>query len=62
MKRGQERWRWQRKPGAIQTKQVQLWRNGIMLTAQLTREDAQEMVQRGQAFVICSQAISNYAM
>lgn len=38
---------------------VQFWRNGIMLTAMMTVEDAKEMVREGKGFVIASQAIGS---
>jgi uncharacterized metal-binding protein len=48
---------WQKNPEAIKTDKVQYWRNGIMLTAQMTKQTAQELVKNGSAFVICEQAI-----
>jgi hypothetical protein len=48
---------WQRNPDHLKTSRVQYWRNGIMVTAQMTLETAQQVVQDGQAFVICEQAI-----
>lgn len=49
---------WQLNPDSIKTKQVQLWtQSGVMLTAELTRTEAQEMVRKGIAFVITDQAI-----
>lgn len=41
----------------IKTAKVQYWKNGIMLTAQMTREQAQKLVEAGEAFVITDQAI-----
>ena len=41
----------------ILTETVQLWKNGIMITAQLSKEKAKEMVRQKKAFVISSQAI-----
>ena len=41
----------------IETAKVQYWRNGIMLTAQMTREQARKLVEAGEAFVITGQAI-----
>ncbi len=41
----------------IKTAKVQYWRNGIMLTAQMTREQARKLVDDGEAFVITGQAI-----
>ena len=45
-------------PEHILTETVQLWKNGIMITAQLSKEKAKEMVRQRKAFVISSQAIS----
>jgi len=44
-------------PNDIKTKKVQLWQNGIMITAQIDNRDARNMVSNGFAFVITSQAI-----
>lgn len=41
----------------IKTDRVQFWRNGIMVTAMMTRERACELVRDGLAYVISSQAI-----
>lgn len=41
----------------IKTKTVQYWRNGIMMTAQMSQSAARELVRKGGAFVISSQAI-----
>jgi len=61
MKRGQEHWRWQRRPNTLTTRNVQLWRaTGLMLTARLTLEEARKMVQDGIAYVISDQAIGLY--
>ena len=48
---------WQNDPKQIKTNWVQYWKNGIMLTAQLSKENAQELVRTGEAFVISSQAV-----
>jgi len=48
---------WQKDPDMIMTETVQLWRHGIMMTASIPRERAKEMVRKGEAFVITSQAI-----
>ena len=42
---------------AILTGTVQFWRNGVMLTAMMSRDRAVELVSRRAAFVICEQAI-----
>ena len=47
----------QKNPESISTDTVQLWRNGIMITAQLTKKDAQEMIKKEKAFCITDQAI-----
>ena len=48
---------WQINPDNIQTKTVQYWRHGVMVTAMTTNEQAKQMVSEGRAFVISSQAI-----
>lgn len=48
---------WQLDPQGITTDTVQYWKGGTMLTAQLTKLRAQELVADGNAFVISSQAI-----
>ena len=48
---------WQFEAESIDTDKVQWWRNGVMLTAQLAKADACEMVERGTAYVISGQAI-----
>ena len=50
---------WQKDPKSITTDRVQLWQNGVMITAQISREDAQAMVRNHRAFVISSQAINS---
>ena len=44
-------------PNRIETETVQYWRNGIMVTAMMTKETAKELVRTGKAYVITSQAI-----
>ncbi len=52
---------WQTDPQNIETETVQAWcKNGGMLTAQMTRERARELVRLGRAFVISVQAIGYY--
>ena len=46
----------QRDPGRLTTEEVQFWYNGVLLSL-LSLEEAREKVQRGEAFVITSQAI-----
>lgn len=48
---------WQQDASKIETSTVQYWRMGVMVTAQMTKERAQELVRGGSAFVITSQAI-----
>lgn len=50
---------WQLDPEMIDTEKVQYWHNGIMLTANITRENAQRMITKNEAFVISSQAIGS---
>lgn len=44
-------------PQRIDTQNVQFWRNGIMITAQLSNQEARNLVANGSAFVITGQAI-----
>lgn len=48
---------WQKDPKQVTTPFVQYWRNGVMITAQVTNEKAREMVKNGVAFVMTDQAI-----
>lgn len=48
---------WQKDPSNIKTENVQYWQNGIMVTARMSRKEAQELVSDGYAFVITDQAI-----
>jgi hypothetical protein len=49
---------WQLNPKSLETKTIQLWTaSGVMLTAQLTKTEAEKMVSDGRCFVITSQAI-----
>ena len=48
---------WQLDHQNLDTGTVQLWHNGIMLTAQVKLNDAKQRVINGEAFVITSQAI-----
>ena len=48
---------WQLDPSHIDSKKVQFWKNGIMVTAQMEKIAAQELVSNGNAFVITGQAI-----
>jgi len=46
----------QRDPSRLTTEEVQFWYNGLMMGL-LSLEEARAKVQRGEAFVITSQAI-----
>ena len=48
---------WQRNPDSIDTDKVQFWREGIMITAMMSKTTAQELVKDGKAFVMTGQAI-----
>ena len=50
---------WQTEPDNIETDKVQLWHNGIMLTANITKQEARQMVIDGTAFIITGQAIGS---
>jgi hypothetical protein len=41
----------------VTSRRVQLWRNGVMITAMLTLTEARQMVTERTAFVISDQAI-----
>ena len=49
----------QMNPDRITTDTVQLWQNGIMVTAMIKNEEAKEMIKNRQAFVITEQAIGS---
>ena len=49
--------KWQQDPQNIKSKTAQFWRDGIMITAQMTQERARYMVKVGIAYVISTQAI-----
>lgn len=42
----------------LKTKTVQAWKNGIMISAMVELENAKQMVNKGDWFVINSQAIN----
>ena len=49
---------WQKDPNTIETNKVQYWTDGgTMMTAQMTKSDARELVMNKAAFAITSQAI-----
>jgi len=48
---------WQLDPDSLETATVQYWRNGVMVSAQITLENARESVRNGTAFVISGCAI-----
>ena len=41
----------------LTTKKVQYWKNGIMITAQMSQKMAQALVAQGKAYNISDQAI-----
>lgn len=52
---------WQKDPNSIDTERVQFWTaEGTMLTAQMSKADAQKMVRDRKCFVITGQAIGQY--
>ena len=48
--------KWQRNPYEVQTETVQYWANGVMITL-LSKAEARQRVEDGEAFVITDQAI-----
>ena len=48
---------WRKNTKILQTEKIQAWRNGIMITGQMTTKDARRLVREGKAEVICEQAI-----
>ena len=50
---------WQLNPKNIKTDKVQFWQNGVMITAQMDKENAQAMVRNGRAFIITEQVINS---
>ena len=60
MRMGQVRF-WQIDPARITTDRVQLWNDsGTMITAQLSKKDAQQMILDRKCFVMTEQAIGLY--
>lgn len=60
MKKIKEKWsptEWQTNPENIKTERVQYWNDCCMLTAQMIKEEAQELVKNKKAFIITEQAI-----
>ena len=51
--------KWQQDSSNIKTEKVQFWQKGVMITAQMTRGQAQKMVEVGLAYVISAQAIGD---
>ena len=47
----------QQDPNRVTSRNVQYWRNGVMMTAQMTQDQARQQVSNGSAFVISSQAV-----
>ena len=59
-KRNATKWQpkeWQINPATIKTEKVQYWHNGIMVTAQMTKETAKELISNSKAFAINDCAI-----
>lgn len=48
---------WRKNPNMLQTSKVQVWRGGVMLTAEWPLEKARQYVADGRAMAICDQAI-----
>ena len=48
---------WQLDPSRVTTATVQMWRNGVMVTAMMSNEAARQAVREGRAFVMSSQAV-----
>jgi len=48
---------WQLDPQIVKTKTVQYWRNGVMITAQMTQKTARRLIAEGKAFAISNQAV-----
>jgi hypothetical protein len=48
---------WRKDPNMLQTAKVQVWRGGILLTADWPLEKARQYVAEGRAMAICDQAI-----
>lgn len=48
---------WQKLPQNILTERVQYWRNGVMITGEMTKGEAQRLVATGAAFVMSEQAV-----
>ena len=50
---------WQKDAQNVKTERVQFWQNGVMVTTQMTRGQAQRMVEVEIAYVISAQAIGD---
>ena len=60
MRKRKQKWtpsEWQLNPDNIKTEKVQYWNDCCMLTAQMLKSEAQELVKSGKAFIITEQAI-----
>jgi len=49
--------KWQRDAENVETSRVQFWRDGVMITAQMTQARAQAMIRNKTAYVISAQAV-----
>lgn len=52
---------WQMDVRNILTERVQYWRNGVMVSGEMSKGEAQRLVATGAAFVISEQAIGALA-
>lgn len=48
---------WQKLPQNILTERVQFWRNGVMVSGDMAKGEAQRLVATGAAFVMSEQAV-----
>ena len=44
-------------PNMLQTSKVQVWRGGVLLTAEWPLEKARQYIAEGRALAVCDQAI-----
>jgi len=48
---------WRKNPNMLQTSKVQVWRGGVLLTAEWPLEKARQYIAEGRALAVCDQAI-----
>ena len=48
---------WQTIPDSIKSEPVQYWHNGVMVTARLSKKEAQKLIIDGKAFAMTDCAI-----